>query len=160
MKDSIKPLNPDLQNYALNRWLNFWSAKGVEQIFALDKRVVPNLNSYDKLTDFTIDNIPFDHKTSVFPKGLNQTLNEAMANKNQTIRWFYENQSQEGRKHYKNRIFIVLFSNNNEHWKLKTEIGLLKTHIEDYLNNFAVEKLEKITFGQEQILADIIWVVK
>jgi len=60
----------DLKNYALNRWYNFWSAKTIENIFGEHKNIKPHLNSKDKLTDFYIKNIPFDHKTTIFPKVL------------------------------------------------------------------------------------------
>ncbi|MDO4228536.1 MAG: hypothetical protein Q4C98_01865 [Capnocytophaga sp.] len=159
LEKEIQPLSKNLQNYALNRWLNFWSAKAVEQIFVMNEKVKPHINEYDKLVDFTIEHIPFDHKTSVFPKGFGKNLTYTLAHRGELIRWFYENQSQEGRKHYKNRIFVVLFAQNGEHWKLKTEISLLKTKIEAYLQNFSVEKLEKITFEKEEILSDIIWII-
>ncbi|GIZ15093.1 hypothetical protein [Capnocytophaga catalasegens] len=159
LEHRIKFLDEKQQNYALNRWLNFWSAKAVEQIFAMNQRVVPYRNEYDKWIDFTIDNIPFDHKTSVFPNGFGKDLNYARIHKGELIQWFYENQSQQGRKHYKNRIFVVLFAQNGQHWKLKTEINFIKIQIEDYLHHFSVEKLKEITFNQEKILSDIIWII-
>jgi hypothetical protein len=70
----IEYFDEDLQNYALNRWYNFWSAKAVESIFATHPNVEPNINIYDKLVDFKINNIPFDHKTSVYPKGYGKPI--------------------------------------------------------------------------------------
>jgi len=54
-------------NYAANRWFNFWSAQGIEHIFARLPAVQPNPNRRDRRVDFTLHGIPFDHKTSVFP---------------------------------------------------------------------------------------------
>ena len=102
--EQIKHLDVNLQNYALNRWYNFWSAMGVEYIFSTHKIVVPNINRYDKLVDFKINNIPFDHITSVFPKGFGKPIGYAKKHKGEIIKWLYINQSQEGRKHLKNRL--------------------------------------------------------
>lgn len=147
-----------LVNYALNRWYNYWSAKAVEYIFASHNSVQANRNQYDKLVDFTINTIPFDHKTTVFPKGFKQSFSYAVAHKNELIRWLYENQSQQGRKHHANRLFIVLYAQNNEHWKLKANIQDLKTAIANYMRTFAQENLTKLNFDNKTVYSDIIWV--
>ncbi|WP_314268670.1 hypothetical protein [Capnocytophaga sputigena] len=157
----ISNLSPELKNYALNRWLNFWSAKGIEQIFTSQQNVVANKNEYDKLVDFTINGIPFDHKTSVFPKGFKKDFNYAYQNKRELIQWFYDEQSQQGRKHLKNRLFVVLFDRNSlEYWKLKVEIRFIKQQIEQYITNFSLNKLERFNFENEEILSDVIWIIK
>lgn len=157
----ISNLSPELKNYALNRWLNFWSAKGIEQIFTSQQNVIANKNEYDKLVDFTINGIPFDHKTSVFPKGFKKDFNYAYQNKRELIQWFYDEQSQQGRKHFKNRLFVVLFDKNSlEHWKLKVEIRFIKQQIEQYITNFSLDKLERFNFENEEILSDVIWIIK
>jgi septum formation topological specificity factor MinE len=124
--------------------------------------VKPNYNQYDKLVDFRINEIPFDHKTSVFPKAYPKTLEEALENKEELIRWFYKNQSQEGRKHFKNRIFLVLYNkeNVNEHWKLKTEILYIKTIIEKYVSVYNSDNLVKLNLNGEEVWSDIIWIIK
>lgn len=160
LKEKVKDFDDLLRDYTFNRWLNFWSAKGIEQIFAENSRVTPNVNEYDKLKDFEIDNIPFDHKTSVFPKGFNKELEYALNNKRELIEWFYREQSQQGRKHYKNRIFVVLYDKNNgEHWKLKAEIKFIEEKIHNYLKTFSLDKLEKFNFEGEEVYSDIIWVI-
>ncbi len=75
----VKTLNFDveLRRYALNRWFNFWSANGVENIFCSLPEVEANLNQYDRLVDFSINNIPFDHKTTVYPKRYNYPVTYA-----------------------------------------------------------------------------------
>lgn len=157
----ISNLSPELKNYALNRWLNFWSAKGIEQIFTSQQNVVANKNEYDKLVDFTINGIPFDHKTSVFPKGFKKDFNYAYQNKRELIQWFYDEQSQQGRKHLKNRLFVVLFDRNSlEYWELKVEIRFIKQQIEQYITNFSLNKLERFNFENEEILSDVIWIIK
>src|SRR5690606_6507520 len=108
------------------------------------------------------NNTSFDHKTSVFPKGFQQTIEYALNNKKSLIEWFYNNQSQEGRKHLKNRLFIVLYNRQNpeEHWKLKAEILLIKNRIDSYLQNFSEQALTSLQIAENKIVSDIIWVIK
>lgn len=152
----------DLKNYALNRWFNFWSAKAIEAIFCEHEGVKSHPDSYNKFTDFFINKIPFDHKTTVFPKGFNKSVPYAIAHKNEIIEWLYKNQSQQQRKHFKNRIFIVLvnYENESEHWKLKAEISWLKKIISTYLLKFESSKLHSFYFENEVVKADIIWAIK
>ncbi len=150
-----------LRDYAFNRWYNFWSAMAAEDIFASHQKVLANKNSYDKLVDFKIENIPFDHKTSIFPKGFNQPYHYAKENEKELIQWLYDNQSQQGRKHLKNRLFIVLYDGNTmQHWKMKSEIMLLKSAIDKYVENFSKKKLHRFDFGEGEVFSDMIWVTK
>jgi hypothetical protein len=152
----------DLKNYALNRWFNFWSAKGVEAIFCEHENVQPHPNSTNKFTDFYISTIPFDHKTTVFPKGFQKSIPYAIEHKRELIEWLYNNQSKEQRQHFKNRLFIVLINGENykEHWKLKAEISWLKQVILSYLSNFNTSKLATLTIENSEIKADVIWAIK
>ena len=156
------PAYDDLKNYTLNRWFNFWSAKAVEAIFCNYINVKPHPNLLSKFIDFYIDEIPFDHKTTVFPKGFEKSIPYAMEHKHELIEWLYKNQSSEHRKHFKNRLFIVLgnYENNNEHWKLKAEINWLKDVISAYLRNFESTKLHSFTSENGIVKADIIWAIK
>ncbi|OGS73914.1 MAG: hypothetical protein A3F91_14085 [Flavobacteria bacterium RIFCSPLOWO2_12_FULL_35_11] len=157
-----KPKYKDLKNYALNRWFNFWSAKGFENIFCENENVRPHLDSFNKFTDFYIQNIPFDHKTTVFPNRFGKSVPYGILHKSELIAWLYENQSQQQRKHHKNRLFIVLVNYQEEdgHWKLKSEIGWLKEIISAYLLNFDQTKLHSFTFENKTVYADIIWAIK
>ncbi|PJA98074.1 MAG: hypothetical protein CO128_09230 [Ignavibacteriales bacterium CG_4_9_14_3_um_filter_30_11] len=151
----------DIFNYTLNRWYNFWSANAVEQIFCSFPNVKPARNSKNKLIDFSIDGASFDHKTSVFPKKYNLPIDEAIRQTPELIKWFYKNQSQQQRKHLKNRLFIVLYSEDGQHWKLKAEIYWLKKIIEHYMIGFNPNYLMKFSFEKNKtIISDIIWAVK
>lgn len=157
-----QPKYKDLKNYALNRWYNFWSAKGVENIFCEAENVAPNPNLKDKFIDFYIENIPFDHKTTVFPKKFEKSIPYAIEHKKELITWLYNNQSKEQRQHFKNRIFIVLidFDEPTNHWKLKAEISWLKKIISTYLSNFDRSKLQTLTFENKTVYSDVIWAIK
>jgi len=158
--DQLKSASPALKNYALNRWYNYWSAMAVESIFALNPRVTPNQNRYDKLVDFKIDKIAFDHKTSVYPKAYSKAFKQAIQHKKDLIYWLYEHQSQQGRKHFKNRLFLVLYDEKGQHWRLKSDLSLLKKNIETYLEHFKPAHLVSCQFNQTTIFSDIIWVIK
>lgn len=151
-----------LKNYTLNRWYNFWSSKGVEALFCSHENVQPHENLKDKYTDFFISGIPFDHKSTVFPKGFSKSIPYAISHKRELIEWLYNNQSQQQRKHLKNRLFIVLidYEQPNFHWKLKAEIHWLKSIISTYLSNFSPSKLQTFTFNNETVYADVVWAIK
>lgn len=147
--------------YAANRWYNFWSAQAVEQIFTERKGVESVSEKRDSEKDFYLFGIPFDHKTTVFPKHFNKTFQYAQDHKSELIEWLYKNQSTQKRFHLKNRLFIVVYAKNGEHWKLKAEILLLKKAIERYVASFKPEQLYSFTFVEKHsTLSDIIWISK
>ena len=151
----------NIANYALNRWYNFWSAHAVEKIFCLLPNVKPALDEKDRLVDFTIDGVTFDHKTSIFPKNFPYPIEEAIKKTDELIQWLYKHQSQQQRKHLKNRLFIVLYSADSEHWKLKAEIFWLKKRIEKYMRGFNPHYLLKFTLEKNQAtLSDVIWAIR
>jgi len=158
----------DISNYALNRWYNFWSAQAVEKIFCSLPNVKTALDSKDRLVDFTIwpdgrqvDGVTFDHKTSIFPKNFPYPIDEAIKKTDELINWLYKNQSQQQRKHLKNRLFIVLYSSDGEHWKLKSEISWLKERIEKYMIGFNPHYLLKFQLENDQpTISDVIWAIR
>lgn len=148
-------------NYAINRWYNFWSAQAVEKIFCSLPNVKPALDSKDRLVDFTIQGEAFDHKTSIFPKNFPYKIDEAIKKTDELIKWLYKNQSQQQRKHLKNRLFVVLYSKDGEHWKLKSEIMWLKERIEKYMIGFNPDYLLKFNLEEgKPTLADVIWAIR
>jgi len=151
----------NISNYALNRWYNFWSAQAVEKIFCSLPTVKPAFDEKNKLVDFTIDGFTFDHKTSVFPKNFPYPVKDAVKKTDELIKWLYKNQSQQQRKHLKNRLFIVLFAHDGEHWKLKSEIAWLKERIEKYMTGFNPHYLLKFQLEKgHYTIADVIWAIK
>lgn len=147
--------------YTVNRWYNFWSSVAVEEIFCSLPGVIPAKNSKDKLVDFSINNIPFDHKTSVFPKGFGRNFAYAKVNKNQLIDWLYAQQSSQQRQHFANRLFVVVHKSDGNHWKLKAEISLLHNAISEYVANFDPSRLTEFNFpNNKKALSDIIWVTQ
>jgi len=139
--------------------LNFWSAKAIEQIFTNHSIVRKEDNHFSKTVDFYISEIPFDHKSSVFPRQFGKSFDYTIDHKKELIEWLYQNQSQQGRKHLENRLFIIFFDEkNNEHWKLKAELKLIQKNIEDYLRNFSRDSLVSLNLDSREILSDVIWI--
>ena len=151
----------ELFYYTINRWYNFWSAMAIENIFSNCNEVISNPNFNNRTIDFTLQRIEFDHKTSVFPKHLNNDLAFAQSNKRELIAWFFNNQSSQKRHHVKNRLFIVVYDENGEHWKIKAEINLIAKEIKNYVSNFKPSQLQKFIFtSQSDTFSDIIWVTR
>jgi len=151
----------ELFYYAINRWYNFWSAMVVENIFSNCNEIISHPNSKNRTIDFTLQKIPFDHKTSVFPKHLKNDLLYAQTNKRELIEWLYKNQSSQKRHHFKNRLFVIVHNKKGEHWKLKAEIKLLEKEIKNYVSNFKSTQLQKFIFTpNKETLSDIIWVTR
>lgn len=154
-------LTENEKNYAYNRWYNFWSAEAVEYIFGNHQKIKKNEDKYHKTIDFWLENIAFDHKTSVFPKKLNSKFDYFLENKKELIEWLYENQSQQQRKHLENRLFIVLFDSKDfKHWKMKGEIHLLEKEIKSYLDSFDSKQLISLNFEGKKVFSDVIFIKK
>jgi len=151
----------DFFNYSINRWFNFWSAMAVEQIFTEIEGIQSNINSKNRLIDFNFFGIDFDHKTSVFPNGFGQNLEFAQKYPEKLIAWLYKNQSTQQRQHFDNRMFLVVYAKNGQHWKLKAEISWLKLIIEKYVATFETLQLKRFEFHPgKTTFSDIIWAIK
>lgn len=158
LENQCRDFDEGLRNYAFNRWLNFWSAKAVEYIFTSNYLVMKEENQFSKTVDFYISGIPFDHKSSVFPRQFGKSFDYAFNHKKELIEWLYNSQSQQGRKHHANRLFIIFFDAKNDHWKLKTELAFIKEKIKEYLSNFSRDNLVSLNLESHEILSDIIWI--
>ena len=162
LERAIAGYGEELKNYARNRWYNFWSAVAVEQIFGMHKAVKPHPDPKDRYVDFTIGKIPFDLKTSVYPQKYPRPIHEALNTKPELIRWLYRHQSRQRRHHLKNRLFIILYAADGEHWRLKARIFLLKHRIDAYLDNLHPSVAGLYRFKTEDggsFFSDIIWVI-
>ena len=151
----------EMQSYAMNRWYNFWSAKAVEQIFASHPAVTAARESGDRMREFRIGELSFDHKISTYPRGFNHDLDYGQKHSRELIEWFYTHQSQQRRKHFENRIFIVLYASDGQHWRLKAELGWLESIIKSYLDTFDATKLFRYKFDwKRETAADVLWAVR
>jgi len=81
-------------------------------------------------------------------------------NEKELIQWLYDNQSQQDRKHLENRLFIIMFDNANQHWKMKSEIMTLKKEIDLYVDNFNESNLYEFDFGNGKVYSSLLWITK
>ena len=136
-------------------YINSQKESGID----VKKRGDVNNWKYDKNKDFFINSIPFDHKSTVLPKKYNNTFEINDENEQELLTWLYMNQSQQGRKHLKNRLFLVFYDKNtNDHWKLKAELTLIDKVVDEYLSSFDELKLTKLEIDNNDIVTDLIWV--
>lgn len=151
----------ELFQYAANRWYNYWHSVAVEHLFSTFGSVKRAENEKDREKDFYFYGIPFDHKTSVFPKQFTGRFHEVQKNATSLLYWLYEKQSSQQRYHTQNRLFLIVHRSDGAHWKLKCELGLVKEHIEKYAANFTRSQLQTLTFANgATALSDIIWVTQ
>ena len=102
------------KKYAYHRWVNFYSSIYCEQLFCKYGAVKVETRK-DKDKDIYINDIAYDVKLTTYPftSEIKYDLDTEDGIEG-LIRWFYNNQSNEGRQHYKNRIFIVCGGNTRE----------------------------------------------
>ncbi len=147
--------------YCSIRWYNFWSAMAIEQIFSTIDGVEPLANTKNRTKYFSLFGVSFDHKTSIFPKHFGRSLYFAQRHPEKLIIWLYKNQSSQQRQHFENRLFLLVYSKNGEHWKLKAEISWIKSIIEKYVATFDATTLNSFEFKPGKIIfSDIIWAIK
>ena len=96
------------EKYAIHRWYNFKTSIACENIF-VEFGAIKEEDFRNKEIDIYIDGVPFDVKLTVYPNALSEHPYDLKTRegKNNMIRWYYEHQSQQQRKHLANRLFIV-----------------------------------------------------
>lgn len=154
-------LPEEIQQYALNRWYNFWSQKAVYQIFAEHPQTTPIFNHYDEAEAFLIQNIPFKIKFNVFPYHFARTLRYAIRHKEELVYWYYRKTQASSTAEQYNQLFIILYQRDGEHWRMKAEFPMLSKFINSYLDNFDIHKTIRLhLFGDKMNYADIIWCIR
>lgn len=151
-------------NYALHRWYNFATSKKCEEIF-VKFGAKKEEDEYHHSIDIYINKIAYDVKLTIYPHKLEQEnvfldLENAQ-DKDKLIRWLYEHQSQETRKHLKSRIFIVCAGTGTyEKQKLKCDFIKIEKGIKEYMDSLkcTMPNRVEISDGNEKVFvySDII----
>ena len=124
-------------------YYNTQTTRIIEDIFSIHPNVIPTLVDI-KGVDFFIDDLPIDLKITRLPKGFDEDFN-----KDELIKWFYENQSEQ-RFGAENRLFLVLNDKNNPEntdWLKITHYNDIKRIINRYLDDFTSEQMDDISFS-------------
>jgi hypothetical protein len=152
---------PDM-NYALHRWYNFKTSKFYENVFAACG-AIPEQNEKNKEIDFYLDGIPYDLKVTIFPNALRKKAYlydmTRRQGKNNLIKWLYKNQSNEGRHHNANRIFIVCDEQSIEKSLiLKCRFDIIKPKIIAFVNYTKKKGHNNILINNKKVYSDIIYI--
>lgn len=136
-------------SYVCHRWYNYHTSKVTENIFE-KYGCVKEKNFKHKEIDIYFKQVPYDIKLTVLPskyKGNTDFKNKQ--NKDDLIVWYYKNQSQEGRKHLANRLFVVCKSKNNnyeENLKLKCNFKLIEKAVLEFIEYYSCRQLNTVCF--------------
>lgn len=90
---------------------------------------------------------------------------EAGNNPYELMKWLYENQG-EMRFGAENRLYLILADTENpeQSWKMKRAFSLIEPKVDDYIKNFSISSLKKITFEYNKksytSLSDVLFITK
>lgn len=144
--------------YAVHRWYNFVTSKMAEELFE-QFGAKPENNPKHHEIDFYLKDIGFDLKVTVLPQ--NSPLNniKTRKEKNEMIKWLYNNQSQEGRKHLSNKIFILCDAEDKKTaMLLKSNIDKLTEGIDKFINYYSDKPFNQIEIQGNLVYSDIIYI--
>ena len=139
------------RDYALHRWYNFMTSIRCEYIFC-EYGAVHETNIYNHDIDIYIDKVPFDVKLTVYPAKLSDRPYDLSTRegKDDMIRWYYSNQSQEDRKQLLNRIYVVCDApTSKENMVMKSNFDLMRERISAYMDELKKVGFNEITITDE-----------
>ena len=139
-------------NYVLHRWYNYHTSITCEHIFH-KYGAVPNPDIYDKEIDLFIKGIPYDVKVSVYPAKLNHAYDiSKRCGKDAVIRWMYENQSQQGRKHLANRLFVVCDGGSvRANLELRMDFAQMEQKIKGFMDYYSTRPLYELEINDKSL---------
>ena len=150
------------KDYALHRWYNYMTSIAVENLFC-EFGAVHEKDIYNHDVDIYIDDIPFDVKLTVYPAKLaDRPYNlSTRAGKNEMIKWYYANQSQQSRKQLLNRLYVVCDGKDAEEClSMKCDFNLLREKISAFMEYISKNGLNKIIISDNgteyELYSDII----
>lgn len=162
-----KKLDPDtVKKYATARWYCFWTSEVVLARFTRNP-LVKNGPAKHFTIDILIAGRPFDVKITRIPLSWSkEQADKAIENPTQLLQWYYAEGSH-SRFHRGPRLFIVTEVRDaagerarDELWKMKREFAALAKSFEYYMEIPQNKKLAVVKCQYEQLLADIIFVIK
>lgn len=152
------------KDYALHRWYNYMTSIAVENLFC-EFGAIHDEDIYNHDVDIYIDDIPFDVKLTVYPAKLSDRPYNlsTRTGKNEMIKWYYANQSQQSRKQLLNRLYVVCDGKDNEEClTMKCDFDLLRSKIKSFMAYIREHGLNKITINDNgkdyELYSDIIYI--
>ena len=152
------------KEYALHRWYNFMTSVTCEYLFC-EFGAIHETDPKNHDVDVFINKIPFDVKLTIYPAKLSTRPYDLATRegKNQMIKWYYENQSQQSRKQLINRLYVVCDGKTPyECLKMKSDFELLRKRISDFMALSLKNGLNKIDIydnGRKySVYSDIVYI--
>lgn len=155
---NIRQFPAGQQQYALNRWYNYWSNLGMMQIFAEHPRASQSPAAEDIIL---LDNLQLKIKSLVFPHAFSRTLRYAVSHKEELLYWLYRRTLRNAPNLIPNKLFIIFYRQNGDHWKGKAELHTMKKIVDRYLTNFDLHQLFRIHLPDNRLIyTDVLWIIK
>ena len=152
------------KEYALHRWYNYMTSVACEYLFC-EFGAVHDEDIYNHDVDIYINGIPFDVKLTIYPAKLSHRPYDlkTRTGKNEMIKWYYANQSQQARKQMLNRLYVVCDGKDAyECLIMKSDFTILREKISAFMNycvNNGVNSIEIIDGTNKYSLkSDIIYI--
>ncbi len=160
LQQKLTGIPENIKIYALNRWFFYWAEQAVYDIVTSrpKKHKIQEFNQKSNLV--TLQGVPFQIKTKIFPHQFCRTLPYALSHKEELIYWLYRYDQKSYSKQFKNSIFIFLYREAGEHWKLFAELQKLEKILTAYFENFNIQKTTRLHhFNNQKIYADVVWYI-
>jgi len=134
----------DFGSYVIRRWYNFHTHQAALSIILDHTSTRPEPDPYHHSVDFYLNGEGFDLKLTRLPWGFNHNIDYAQSHPDELARWLYVNQSQQGRFHAANRLFIVLHDAQDvkQTWKLRRDFERLEAAIGAFLDEGKLLEVE------------------
>lgn len=152
------------KHYALHRWYNYMTSIACEYLFC-DYGAIHDKDVYNHDVDIYINGVPFDVKVTVYPAKLsNRPYNlKTREGKNQMIRWYYANQSQQARKQMLNRLYVVCDGKDSyECLVMKSDFTILREKIKAFMDYSLLNGVNTIQISDNGITynlqSDIVYI--
>lgn len=138
-------LHNDVTSYVICTWYNHWTTVLIEEHISQHPKVIPTLKNI-KGIDIFMDGQPFDLKTTYLPRDYD--MHDVIKNPKNLAVWMYENQGAQ-RFGSDNRLFAILLDAKKpeESWKLKRNLDLVFSKIDDFFNKEKVSATDELVFS-------------
>jgi len=138
-------LHNDVTSYVICTWYNHWTTVLIEEHISQHPKVIPTLKNI-KGIDIFMDGQPFDLKTTYLPRDYD--IQDMIRNPKNLAVWMYENQGAQ-RFGSDNRLFVILLDMKNpeESWKLKRNLDLVFSKIDNFFTKEKVSITDEVIFG-------------
>lgn len=139
----------DFGSYVIHRWYNFHTHQAALGIILAHATAHPEPDPYHHTVDFYLNGQGFDLKLTRLPHRFGRSIAYARAHPDELARWLYVNQSQQGRFHAANRVFLVTHDADapSRTWELRRDFAQLERVIHEFLDK---PRLMEITFKDQR----------